>query len=176
MSGPATHWSCCASFPACVPQHLAADRQGTPAMRVPRVIPRLWVAFSVHAHSPGLVPFCVLRATRHSTPCLSPVGRLGLRLGRGHFSVTAKKSGCFPPSEFLIRGYIFPAASRHCHRSHWTTSGMADKALCSTLIYMFDSDFERYLHRCFPAVRHGRAWFLPANRTKWVCPRILNDS
>ena len=56
------------------------------------------VSFSERAGSPGLVPpFCVPRATCQSTPCMSPVGRLGLRLGRGHFSVTGLL--CFPPSE-----------------------------------------------------------------------------
>ena len=70
-------------------------------MWVPRVVPRFWPAFSVHAQSPGLVPFCVTRATCHNTPCQSPVEHLGLRLGRGAFSVTAEKFGCFPPSELL---------------------------------------------------------------------------
>ena len=54
-----------------------------------RFIPRLWAAFSGHARSLGVVSFCVPRATCHNTLCPSPVGRLGLRLGRGHFSVTA---------------------------------------------------------------------------------------
>ena len=70
-------------------------------MWVPRVVPRLWAAFSVHAQSPGLVPFCDPHATCHSTPCLSPVGRPGLRLGRGHFWSLRKKCVCFPPSELL---------------------------------------------------------------------------
>ena len=76
-------------------------------MWVRGVVPHLWAAFSGRACSPGLVPFCVPRTTRHITPCPSPVGTLGLRLGRGHFSVTGLP--CFPPSEllqeFLIRGY-----------------------------------------------------------------------
>ena len=69
-------------------------------MWFPRVIPRFRAAFSVHAHSPAPAPFCVLCATRRNTSCQSPVGRLGLRLCRGHFSVTAEFFfGCFPPSE-----------------------------------------------------------------------------
>ena len=80
-------------------------------MWVPRVIYRFWAAFSVHAQSPALVPFCVSRATRHNTPYPSPMPDLGFRLDRGHFSVTAKKFGCFgppseTPSEFLIRGNL----------------------------------------------------------------------
>ena len=56
-------------------------RQAVWVMWVPRVIPRFRIFRA--CTQPGLVPFCVYRAICYSTPCLSPVGRLGLRLGRG---------------------------------------------------------------------------------------------
>ena len=88
-----------------VPQHLvAAGRFGVRMMWVKGVVHCLWTAFSGRACSPGLVLFCVPRATSCSSPCPSPVGSLGLRLGRGHFCYWIP---CFPPlelpSEFLIR-------------------------------------------------------------------------
>ena len=83
---------------------MVAGRLGARAMWVPRVIPRFWLAFSGRARGPGLVPTCVPRATLCSTPCQSPVARLGLRLGRGHFSVIGL--ACFPPKEFHIRGLL----------------------------------------------------------------------
>ena len=49
LHGPAAHWSLCTSLPTCVPQNPAAGRPGARAMRVPRVVPHLWAAFSVHA-------------------------------------------------------------------------------------------------------------------------------
>ena len=81
MCGPAAHWSHCASFPTRGPQHLAAGRLGAWTM---------WVRSPVCGHFPVVHadwsrPFNVPRATRCSTPCLSPVGHLGLRLGRGCF-------------------------------------------------------------------------------------------
>jgi hypothetical protein len=120
LHGPAAHWSRCASLPTRVPQHLAAGQLGVRLMWVPRVIPRFWAAFSGRARSPGLAPFCILRLVRCSTPHRSPVGRLGIRLARGGFSVTGVP--CFPPSEtpseFLIRGYteFRPRAKKCGHR------------------------------------------------------------
>ena len=132
LRGPAAHWSRCAPLPACVPQHPVASCQGTRAMWVPRVVPRSWAAFSGHARSPGLVPFCVPRATRRSTPCPSPVPYLGLRLGRGHFRSLRKNLGVSLLRK-LLRSSSSGDAKNSLYPSH--TSYMAHT--CASLPSIF---------------------------------------
>ena len=132
--GPAAHWSRRASLPTRVLQHPAAGQLRVPLMWVPGVIPRLWAAFSVHVQSPGLVPSCVPRATRHSTPCPSPVEHLGLRLGRGHLSVTAEKIWVFPsfgnsfgvphPGMQYYMQYYMKYYTQYCSQYHDVGTGI----------------------------------------------------
>ena len=89
---PRQHGSPCSSLvQLCIALHVPPG--GRPSVCPSDVCPEGHPPFvgrvSVHAQCPGLVT----RATHHSTPCPSPVRRLGLRLGRGHFSVTAEKIG-----------------------------------------------------------------------------------
>ena len=103
LRGRAAYWSRCASLPTW--------RQAVWVMWVPRL------SLVYGPHFPGmraaLVPFCVLRAAYHSTQCPSPVGHLGLRLGRGHFSVTGLP--CFPPPELPRSSSSGDIAALHKH-------------------------------------------------------------
>ena len=103
LCGPAVHWSRCVSLPMCMFQHLVVGCLSVWAMWVPRVINCFWqrgvLVFGphfLHAHtawdwsrSASLVSR--VAATLHP----SPVGHLGLRLGR----VKVIGLPCLPPSE-----------------------------------------------------------------------------